>query len=328
MTDYSRYRDDSWLTNNNWGKWGEDDEVGVLNEITPADVVKAVSLVRTGKVYDLETTRFHGMPVWDGHCGFELMTYASPKGRRNMTANNAYPAAYSWHSEGGWLDSRKDKYQIDANTEMLIAPLHCGTHIDGFGHITVGEDAHWYNGYNFEQHWGDYGIMKCDAPTIPPMILRGVLLDIAGYKGLDHVPANYGVTAEDIEECAEWEGVELKKKDCVLIRLGETWPTLDNCPGAGMTLEAARCLVEGHKAVLLGNDMLAFEMNHADGTMSWPEHPHPVHHYCLDQMGVHFMEAVQLDELAKDQCYEFCFMAAPNKIKGGTGMFIRPVAIT
>ena len=48
----------------------------------------------------------------------------------------------------------KDDYQIDANTEMLIAPLHCGTHIDGFGHITVGEDAHWYNGYNFNEHWG------------------------------------------------------------------------------------------------------------------------------------------------------------------------------
>ena len=136
MADYSKYQDASWLTNNNWGKWGPDDEIGVLNDVTPADVVKAVSLIKTGKVYDLETIRFHGMPVWDGHCGFELMTYASPKGRRNMTKQNAYPAAYSWHGEGGWIDSSKDDYQIDANTEMLIAPLHCGTHIDGFGHIT------------------------------------------------------------------------------------------------------------------------------------------------------------------------------------------------
>jgi hypothetical protein len=78
MADYSKYQDASWVTNNNWGKWGPDDEIGVLNDVTPADVVKAVSLIKKGKVYDLETIRFHGMPVWDGHCGFELLTYASP----------------------------------------------------------------------------------------------------------------------------------------------------------------------------------------------------------------------------------------------------------
>ena len=64
---------------------GEDDEVGALNDVTPADVVKAASLIRTGKVYDLETVRFKGMPVWDGHIGFELLTYGSPMGRRNMS---------------------------------------------------------------------------------------------------------------------------------------------------------------------------------------------------------------------------------------------------
>lgn len=327
MSDYRKYRDASWLSRNNWGKWGETDEIGVLNQVTPADIVKAAALIRTGKIYDLETTRFQGMPVWEGHCRYELLTYASPKGRRNMSESQEYDPAYAWHRPGGWLDDSKDDYQIDANTEMLIAPLHCGTHIDGFCHITAGEDAHWYNGYHVDKDWGDYGIMKCDASTIPPMILRGVLLDIAAYQGREHVPANYGVTAEDIEGCAKKEGVELRKNDCVLIRLGEKWPELNRCPGAGMTLEAVRCLVEGHQTVLLGDDMVAFEMNHADGSMSWPNHPHPVHHYCLDQMGVHFLEAVQLEELAADHCYEFCFMAAPSKVKGGTGMFVRPLAI-
>ena len=327
MADYSRFQDDSWLTNNNWGKWGEDDEVGALNEVTPENIIQAASYIKKGKVYDLETIRFHGMPVWDGHCGFEMLTYGSPFGRRNMSKNSNYPAAYAWHKEGGWLDDSKNEFQTDANTEILIAPLHCGTHIDGFCHITTGEDAHWYNGFNVGEDWGDYGPLKTDSPTIPPMVLRGVLLDIAGYKGVDHVEPNYGITAEDVEECAKWEGVELKKNDCVLLRCGERWPELDNCPGAGMTVEAARCLIEGHGAVLLGDDMLAFEMNTADGKMSWPGHCHPVHHYCLTQQGVHFMEAVQLDELAKDKAYEFCFMVAPNKMKGGTGMFIRPIAI-
>lgn len=159
------------------------------------------------------------------------------------------------------------------------------------------------------------------------MVLRGVLLDIAGYLGKEHVDPNYGITPEDIEGCAKWEGVELRKNDCVLLRCGERWPEVDLCPGAGMTLAAARYLVEEKGAVLLGNDMIAFEMNHADGSMSYPGHVHPVHHYCLTQQGVHFMEAVQVGELARDKVYEFCFILASLKIRGGTGMFIRPIAI-
>ena len=326
MKDYKN--DASWLTENVWNKWGEDDEVGALNDVTSEDVLKAVSLIKEGKIYDLETVRFKGMPVWDGHTGFELLTYGSPMGRRNMSKHSDYSPAYAWHKEGGWIADSQNDFQIDANTEVMIAPMHMGTHIDGFCHITIGEDAHWYNGYNVSEYWGDFGPLKTDATTIPPIILRGVLLDIAGYKGLDHVDANYGITPEDIEGCSKWEGIELKEKDCVLLRCGERWPELDNCPGAGMTLAAARYLIEEKGAVLLGDDMLAFEMNHADGTMSWPKHPHPVHHYCLTQRGVHFMETVQLDELAADKKYEFCFMLASNKIKGATGMFIRPLAVS
>ena len=72
------YNDSSWLTQNAWGRWGEDDEVGALNEVSAADVLGAVALIKEGRIYDLETERFKGMPVWDGHCGFEMLTYASP----------------------------------------------------------------------------------------------------------------------------------------------------------------------------------------------------------------------------------------------------------
>ena len=320
------YKDGSWLNDNVWGRWGDDDELGALNEVGPAEVLKAISYIKKGKIYDLETERFKGMPLWSGHCQFELLTYASPLGKRNLNRSK-YSPEFAWHKEGGWLDDSVNEFQTDANTDMMIAPMHMGTHIDGFCHITTGEDAHWYNGYNVKEHWSDYGPLKADATTIPPIMLRGVLLDIAGYKGLDHVPANYGITIEDIEGCAQWAGVELQKNDCVLLRCGETWPEADKCPGAGMTIAAARYLVEEKGAVLLGNDMLAFEMNHADGSMSWPGHCHPVHHYLLTQQGVHFMEAVQMNELANDKVYEFCLIVSSCKIRGATGMFIRPLAV-
>jgi kynurenine formamidase len=152
--------------------------------------------------------------------------------------------------------------------------------------------------------------------------MRGVLLDIASCKGVPHLEPNYGITAQDIEDCIAWSGVELRKNDAVMLRTGERWPEMDYCPNAGMTLESCRYLIEEKGAVLLGNDQVAFE-----SVPSWPEHPHPVHHYCLIQQGVHFIEMVLLDELAKDKAYEFCFIVSSNKIKGGTGMFVRPLAI-
>lgn len=323
----NKYTDDSWLQTNNWGRWGSNDEVGALNELSAEDVLKAISLIRKGKVYNLETTRFKGMPIWEGHASFELLTYASSKGRRNMLTDPDYDATVNWYGKDGWLDKQKFPYETNANTEMMICPLHMGTHIDGLCHVTAGIDSHWYNGFNEVTDWSDFGVLKTDASTIPPIINRGILPDIAGYKGVDHVEPNYGVTMQDIMETAKWENIELQKNDTVLIRCGQDWPGFKNCPGAGVTLEAARYLVEGTGAVLMGDDLVVFENTNADETMSYPGHAHPVHHYALTQMGVHLIECAQLDELAKDHVYEFCFMLASSKIKGGTGMFTWPLAI-
>lgn len=315
-----------WLENNVWGKWGSNDQVGALNDISQIDVLNAVRLIKEGKVYDLETIRFKGMPVWPGHPGFDLLVYASPSGRQNMVKSD-YTAAFNWYSKGGWLDKNVNEYNVGANTEVLIGPLHMGTHIDGFSHITVGEDNHWYNGYNEKEHFSNFGPLKADIASIPPIILRGVLLDIAGYKDVPHLQPGEGITVQDIIECAKWEGIELKKGDAVMMRTGERWPEMDLCPGAGLTIEGARYLVEEKKATVLGDDQVSFENFPPNATSSFPGHVHPVHHYLLIQQGVHIIELVQLDELAKDKAYEFCFFAAPSKIKGATGMYVRPVAM-
>lgn len=119
---------------------------------------------------------------------------------------------------------------------------------------------------------------------------------MAGFKGVDSLPNNYIITAEDCEACAKWEGVELKKGDAVLVRLGDNWPT-NACGDAGIGISAARYLVEEGGAYLLGDDMACIDGFNADGSTSVPNHPQPVHHYLLIQQGVHILEFVQLDEL-------------------------------
>lgn len=321
------YHDDSWVNENVWGKYGADDERGAMNELNPDVVLRAVSLIRQGKIYDLETERFKGMKIWDGHCGFEILSYASPAGRETLK-NGAAADEINWYKEGQWLDEEHNapEFHMGLNTEMMIAPLHIGTHIDAFCHWTSGKDHHWYNGYTSDDYGTTFGPSKCDASKIPPMIMRGVLLDIAGYKGMESLPDHYIITAEDCEGCAGWEGVELKPGDAVFLRTGENWP--EGCCGdAGVGISAARYLVEEGGAILIGDDMSCIDGFREDGSSSVPHHPQPVHHYLLIQRGVHIMEFVQLGELARDKVYEFCFICTPSKIRNATGMFVRPIAV-
>ena len=71
------YTDDSWVNENEW-KYGKNDELGAMNQLTDASVLKAIALIKKGTVYDLETVRFKGMNIWDGHAGYEIISYASP----------------------------------------------------------------------------------------------------------------------------------------------------------------------------------------------------------------------------------------------------------
>ncbi len=320
------YDDDRWTRENRWNRWGEGDETGALNSLTPDMVLRAIGLVKEGRVYDLETERFKGMPVWPGHAAFDLVAYATPSGRRNMAAG-PIPPAHAWTKPGALFDPAKNAPNMGSNTELLIAPLHAGTHIDALCHITVGEDDHWYGGYTAGEHGTNFGPLKCDMARVPPVVTRGVLLDIAGFLGLPHLAPNHIITPGECEACAAWAGVALRPGDAVLLRTGERWPEGDACPDAGLGLPAARYLVEGCGAILVGDDMACLDGFHGGGVSSVPGNPQPVHHYLLVQQGVHIIELLQLDALARDKVYEFCFICAPAKVRGATGMYVRPVAI-
>lgn len=326
---YGKNLGTKWMTENRWDRWGEGDQVGALNMITDQSMLDAFRLVKKGKVYDLETIRFKGMPVWPGHSGWEILPYASPSGRQSMAEEkqSLYSSKYNFYAKGGWLDKDINKYNVGLNSEIMMGPLHVGTHMDSFAHITVGKDNHWYGGNKECDCWSDFGPLKCDISNVPPMIMRGVLLDLPGYKSVKHLNPHEPISIDDIKGCAKWEGVEIKKGDCILIRTGQNWPEMNTASAAGPTLEAIMYLVGEKDVAVIGDDQAAFEWFPKDAPASFPGHVHPCHQYMLVQNGVHIMEMVQMDELAKDKVYEFCFICLPNKIKGGTGAMIRPIAV-
>jgi len=294
-------------------QYGPDDEVGSLNEMTPAAVVAAAKLVKVGKVYDLDPGRFRGMPLWPGHPPFEVLTFRTPMGEYNQ-------------KDQGWLLKNNDAH-IGFISDVIIGTVHTGAHLDSLAHITVGQDNHWYNGFKESTDLGDWGPLKADASTIPPVVTRGVMIDVAAYKGMKMLPAAYCITVADLQGTLKKQGTALKPGDTVLVRTGQlsVWPDkaeMGKGNGAGLGLEAVKWLAEQNKTILMGVDQAAFECDSPDST-----NPHPVHEYMLIQNGIHIMEFVYLENLAKDKVYEFMFVVTPLKIKGATGSMIRAIAV-
>jgi len=301
--------------------WGKDDEVGALNAMTEAGVRDALQLARSGKIYDLGITYSRNSYKWPGHSPGEVMTFRSPEGVKRQqdhqfTREPVNPSRLAWHSCALFIND------------------NVATQIDSLAHIAVGEDNHWYNGFREADWGGDFGVRKCDATTIPPIIARGVMLDIAGLKGVDALPAHYGVSPADVVAAAKRQEVRLQPGDVVLVRTGTLrfWnedgsdhDKLAQHDSAGITLETARFLVEQHGTMMIGSDTSGLEQSPApQGSDSFI----PVHKYLLVEQGVHIAEFHYLEDLARDGVSEFCYVAATNKIAGTTaGFTMRPLAL-
>ncbi len=309
-----------WQKGKGWGWiWGKDDEVGALNAMTDATRLAAVSLVKQGKVYDLGLPYDRESFKWPGHSPGEVMTFRSPEGvkRQGDVAGVATdPSGSGWHSCA------------------LFISDNVGTQIDGLGHVTMGADNHWYNGFTEALAGGDFGLRKCDAASIPPIVLSGVLIDVAGSKKLESLPPHYAITPRDLEAALSWEGVHIQPGDAVFVRtgFGRYWgkngsdhARLKEADTPGITLESAKWLVEEKGAVLLGGDTSGLEVQPPpEGSKSFM----PCHLYLLVEQGVPIGEFHNLEALAQDRVYRFCYVALVNKIRGAAaGFTMRPIAM-
>lgn len=292
--------------------WGPDDEIGTLNMMNPESIVDILSRINSGKVYDLSVEYFVGMPSFHslGDPGYQYWLTHTPHGTVVDNPNGL-----------GEAMNKKVSYTGDA----ISMYTHMGTHIDALNHF--GLHGKIWNGYTPEEHLGDKGWKKTGAETIPPIIARGVLIDVAGLKGMQILPKNYRVSASDLKAALTKQGVSLRRGDVVLIRTGQARhyedadTYLHRYPG--ISPEAAKWLVEDRQVMLLGADNLSLEAFPPKTDDNWV----PVHTYLLAERGVTFIEQMYLEELAKDKVYEFAFIAASLKLRGASGSPMRPLAI-
>jgi len=153
----------------------------------------------------------------------------------------------------------------------------------------------------------------------PPIIARGVLLDVAGMHGVDCLSEGYAITPKDLQDCAAQAGVELRKKDVVLVRSGRmtVWPDFDGylLKPPGINLPAAKWLCEEAGAMCIAGDSIGLEV------MPWdePDAFLPVHAYMFATAGAQIIEVVDMEEIAAEKQYEFAFLGFPMKLRGATG---------
>ena len=284
--------------------WGPADEIGTLNMMTDASRSDVLGRVTGGKVYDLGVDLFVGMP-----------TCCAPFGD---------PTFQIWMTHTPAREESKELLSYSGDGVSMYT--HTGTHIDTLNHF--GLRGKIWNQVSADDALGVRGWTKSGADKYPPIVARGVLIDVAKSKNVAHLPTSYAITPADLQEALKKQGTTLRPGDVVLTRTGlmTLWPDVAKyrlADQAGLSLEAAQWLVEGQKAMMLGADNFGVE----NFPSKDPENFVPVHTYLQAEQGVSLLEALWLEDLAKDQVYEFLFIASPLKMRGATASPIRPIAI-
>ncbi|MBW8267976.1 cyclase family protein [Caldovatus aquaticus] len=299
----------------NWGRWGPDDQLGTLNFVTPEDIVAAARLIRRGKVFAM------GMPL------------DSNGPQRGLFGGR-------WNPIHTMLATGTDAVagRFDNTTKLLYAddainmPIQSATHWDSLGHIFLDDKA--YGGRDARRVDGGGCHVLGIEHTRDRMVGRGVLLDVARFKGVDWLPDGYGIPNAELDACAKAQGVEIRRGDFVIIRTGQMerckaegdWGLYAGGPAPGVKFENCYWCAEKEIAAIC-SDTWGVEVrpNETD------EVSQPWHWVVIPAMGLTMGEMFVLDELARDCAadgvYEFFFCGPPLVITGGTGSPINPLAI-
>ena len=289
-------------------KWGPKDEIGAMNLITPQSVLKAAKLIKTGKTYNL------GIIV-------DSKTPAFPP--RTMSITILQPNQI--RTTG--LGPTKTTY----NDDIFMGWLGIGPQIDGLGHIGI--DHVYYNGFKAKDFAKADGLTKLGIEKYPPIVARGVVLDMAGYFGVKIVKEGTPYTKEDIIGAARKQGVEIRKGDVVLFNSNwlnlldgkdgtkkdpKRWGSVE--PGLGKT--GAAYLIS-KEVVAVGADTWGVETVPFEKGVGVFE----IHQMLIPKNGIVMLESMDTRELVKDKGWEFLFVLGPARMRGAVQMIINPIAI-
>lgn len=277
--------------------FGPDDTLGAANHLSDAGALAASRLVTTGKRYALGLVTSPTTPVW-GERSFSMEVISLPAPGTDL---------------------------VLGHDDRVHTHLGIGTQIDGLGHVGLG--GKFYNGLTAAEFAAPDGLRKLGTEHIPPIVTRGVLLDVTRVLGVDRLGASESIGAELLQKTAKAQGVSIGTGDVVLVHTG--WMSImDSDPATyigrqpGFDAGAAEYLAAAG-VVAIGSDTGALEVQPS----SDPGHIVPVHGILLANYGVYILENIVTAELAADQAWEFMFVLGQPRLAGSVQAIINPVAI-
>lgn len=289
--------------------WGPDDQSGAANRLTQDLIMQALRMAKTGRIFDLSfpvsmQAPTHPVYLTPYFICLNHQPWASAKYEREVTGAT---------NDIGWAQER---IELD---------MHTGTHVDALGHATVAGRA--FNNLPLLDVYGNWGLLKLGIENLPPVLTRGVLADVAGYRGKDMQPGD-AISADELQRVLKAEQVEVRPGDVVLVRTGwaKYWGVdndtymLGGCPG--ISLDAARWLAASG-VVAVGADQASVEVWPAEQ----PGQDFSVHIELLVKSGVYLIEQAQLEDIARERVYEFLLVCVTPKFAGATGSPVRLLAI-
>lgn len=264
--------------------------------------MQAAKLIKTGKTYPLAVPVDKHLPAFR-HRSFHLY--------------NIQPGEQAGQTLG------PNKFSF--NDELVNGWTGVGTQLNGIGHIGI--DNVYYNGNRAADFVTVEGVKKLGIEKVPPIVTRGVVLDMTAYYGKSVVPGGTEFTVADIQAVLKKEGITLRKGDVVLFNTGwleligkDNKQFLEVEPGIG--LEAAQWLAD-QGIVAFGGDTWASEVYPNPKS----KEEFPVNQFMLARRGIYNLELIDSRQLVKDKVWEFLFVLGQPLYVGSTQVNVNPVAI-
>ena len=283
-------------------EWGPDDQAGAANRITPESVLAASQLIKTGKTYSLGIT-------------IDSTTPAFPP--RGLSLTIVQP---------NQQESARPFHNMTYNDDIFSGWLGIGSQIDGLGHL--GEDGMYYNCNHARDFAAIGGLTRLGIEKVPPIVARGIVLDMADHLGVEHMEAGQTFSVEDVKAVAKKQGTPIREGDVVLFHTGWTDARLKQDPlawasGEPGQSEAVADYLADRKVVAVGADTWGVDVIPSEVE----ERPFYGHRVYLKENGIYIFETMNTGPLVRDKAYEFMFVLGQAKVRGAVQMIINPIAI-
>lgn len=286
-------------------QWGAGDQAGASNWITPEKILQAMSLVKTGKTYEMGQVYEQSMP---------------------LSGNRTYKLIIPSFPTHGPIGPEK----VVFNDEYVSGEIgQVGTQFDGLGHVGMvmkqadGSTTEvFYNGFTKEEMRSPYGLQKLGIEHLKPIVTRGLMIDLAGFKKKNTVEDGFELTLADVKAALAHQGIAeswIEPGDAILFNFGwwRNWPNpgvMNETKRPKINKEVVQWLID-HKPSMVGSDAIL------DGAVF------NVHTELTMKQGVFNLEWMTFEHMSEDKAYQFLFIFTPVRFKGATGSPGRPLGI-